>query len=111
MYKYLQVSFYTWRGIKTVIDLGDFSYGEWIVYDGGVPKYLVDLQTENESDMIINSLINKGIETIESILSKVSIKHGVKLNLSMMPFIRLIKKEELVELDLSPLPVDWLKNI
>lgn len=110
MAEYLQLSLYTLKGIRKVIDLDDFSY-EWIVYDGGVPTYLVDLQTENEPDMIINSLFNKGIETIESIISKINIKQKTKLHLANMPLFRFIKKEEYIELELPPLPVDWLKNI
>jgi hypothetical protein len=111
MAKYLELSFYTWRGIKKVIDLGDFSYGDWVVYEGSTPKYFVDVHTENKSDMIINSLINKGVETIDSIISKINIEQGTKLHFADMPLFRLIKKEELIELDLPPLPVDWLKNI
>ncbi|MBW4889507.1 hypothetical protein KXQ82_07265 [Mucilaginibacter sp. HMF5004] len=111
MAKYLQVSFYTLMGIKTIINLGDFSYAEWIVYDNNVPKYHVNLYTENESDMTINSLINKGIESIETVISKISIKQEANLHLAKMPLIRLTKKEEYVELDLQPLPDSWLKNI
>ncbi|RWY50159.1 hypothetical protein [Mucilaginibacter gilvus] len=111
MAKYLQVSFYTWRGIIKVIDLGDFSYGEWIVYNDSAPRYIVDVHTENESDRIINSMINKGIETFDSIISKINIKQGNKLHLANMPLFRFVKKEEYVELDLPPLPVGWLKNL
>ncbi|MBD1384951.1 hypothetical protein IDJ75_06650 [Mucilaginibacter rigui] len=111
MTRYLLVSFYTLTGIRKVIDLGDFSYGEWVIYEDKSPVYLVNLHTENEPDMIINSLLNKGIETIESIVSKINIKQGTNLSLANMPVIRLIKSEEQVELDLPPLPIDWLKNI
>ncbi|NCD72197.1 hypothetical protein [Mucilaginibacter agri] len=109
--QYLQLSFYTLIGVKKIIDLGDFSWGEWIVYDNRIPKYHINLHTELSSDMMINSIINKKENTIEGIIRNINIRYGTKLSLKTRPLIELVKKEELIELDLGPLPEQWVKNI
>ena len=112
MRKYLQVSFQTLTGIKTFIDLGDFSYGEWIIYDNEVPKYhIVTTDTASSSNSRIKLLISAGMETIESILRRINSKNNTRLSLGEKPFIEIVKKEELIELDLPPLPDHWLENI
>ena len=111
MEKYLQVSYYTLTGVKKIIELGDFTYGEWIIYNGNEPKYHVDLNTEIESDMMINRLMNKKSETIESIIEKINQNQQTNLTLKTPPFLRLIKNEESMVLELGKLPEQWLKNI
>jgi hypothetical protein len=111
MDKYLQVSYYTLTGIRKLIDLGDFSYGEWIVYDGDLPKYHINVHTQYCSDMAINSIINKKSESIESILKKINIRHTLNLNLGRKPCILLVKKEEHIDLELIPLPDYLVENI
>jgi hypothetical protein len=111
MDKYLQVSYYTLTGIRKVIDLGDFSYGEWIIYEGNKPIYHVNLHTEFRSDKAVNSMINKNLDTIESILNRINIKHKLSLNLINPPWITLVKKEELIVLNLPPLPDHLVENI
>jgi hypothetical protein len=111
--KYRQLSFYTLRGITKFIDLGDFSYGEWIVYDGRGPKYHVNIFDEQyNSNLLIKSLIENERETLYSIIHKISINEGVKLSLGHRPlFIEIVQKSELVDLELDPLPERWVKNI
>jgi len=111
MRKYLQVSYQTLTGIKTFIDLGDFSYGEWIIYDNKVPKYHVGFtDIASKSNRVIIALLENKTETIESILEKINAKNNTSLSLYNKP-LGIIKKEELIELDLTPLPDRWLENI
>ncbi len=112
MGKYLQVSFRTLTGIRTFIDLGDFSYGEWIIYDNNIPKYHVGFSDiPSSSNKLLLSLLNSKTETIESILEKINTKNNTRLSLGKRPFIEIIEKEESIELDLTPLPDHWLENI
>jgi hypothetical protein len=60
---------------------------------------------------MINSIINKSENTIEGIIKNINTHYGTKLSLTTRPLIELIKKEELIELDLGPLPEQWVKNI
>jgi len=111
--KYRQLSFYTIRGITKFIDLGDFSYGEWIVYDCWVPKYHVNVFDEQyNSNFLIKSLIENKQETLDSIIDKINVNEGVKLSFGYRPlFIEIVQKSELVDLELGPLPEQWVKNI
>jgi hypothetical protein len=109
--KYLQLSFYTLTGIRKMIDLGDQSYGEWLIYDHLIPKYHVMIFEKDDSNMLINSLISSKSETIDSIVEKINAGQGRKLSLGKRPLIKIVKKEELVDLELIPIPVDWIKNI
>lgn len=94
-----------------MIDLGDQSYGEWLIYDHLIPKYHVTILEKDNSNILINSLITSKKETIESIVKKINIKQRTNLSLGRRPFLEIIKKEESVDLELTPLPVDWIKNI
>ena len=111
MRKYLQISFRTLTGIRTFIDLGDFSNGEWIINDHNIPKYHVGFSdVPSSSNKLLLSLLNSKAETIESILKKINKRHNTRLSLGKRP-LGIIKKEEHIELDLTPLPDHWLENI
>lgn len=112
MGKYLVVKYYTFTGIKSLIDLGDFSYGEWIIYEGGIAKYHVDVMDQNDkSNIIINSLMNKYNETIDSIIKKINLKHNKKLLLESRCLIEFVKESILIDLNLEPLPEHWVENL
>jgi len=111
MRKYLQISYYTLTGIKNRIDLGDQSYAEWVIYDNVTPKYHVELFEQDDSNILINKLISGKTETIVSIVEKINIAHGTRLSLGTKPLLEIVKKEELIDLELTPLPVNWIKNI
>lgn len=111
MRKYLQVSFYTLTGIRKLIDLGDFVYGEWVIYNNKKPEYHIILFQNDASNLLIKSLLESKKETVDSIINKINIKQGTKLSLGTSPLIELIQKEELIELNLIPFPDHWVKNI
>lgn len=112
MRKYRQISYSTLFGLKRFIDLGDFGYKEWIIYNNAIPKYHVNCFRENSaSDAIINGLLSSKLETIESIMDKINKAQATKLSFIERPFLELVKKIELVELDLIPLPESWVENI
>jgi len=108
MAKCLQVSYYTLKGVKKLIVLGDLTYGEWIVYNKGIPEYHINVFDDAQSNEIIRQLIESKTETIESIINEINNKQGVRLSLGSRPFLRIVKAEELIELNLTPLPGNWL---
>ena len=111
MRKYLQVSYYTLTGIKKLIDLGDQSYGEWIIYDETTPKYHLCVFEYGVSNILVKSLLDSKQETITSIIKKINLKRRTKLSFGRKPLIKVVKKEELIELNLIQLPEHWIKNI
>jgi hypothetical protein len=112
MSKYRQTSYYTLKGIIKHIELPDSTYGEWIVYDNKIPKYHINsCDKSSNSDILILDLIQNKIESIDDIINKINNKQGTKLSLGKTPYIELIKTSELVDLELSPLPEVWIKNL
>ncbi|MCO5947582.1 hypothetical protein [Mucilaginibacter flavidus] len=113
MEKYFKTTFWTIFGLRDLINLGDFVYGEFIIYDGNIPAYHVNCFRKNSvSDALVNQLLAGGKESIESAIRKINGKQGTKLNFGKSPLlIRIEKKEEIVELDLPPLPENWIKDI
>ena len=110
--EYLQHTYYTFTGTIKYIDLGDFVYGEWIVYQNGAPKYHINVSRGNsKSDEIILNLIESKKETIESIIAKINTQPNVQLTLDNRPLARWQKKSEKINSELAPLPVDWVKNL
>ena len=110
---YRVVTYYTIKGLLKGINLGDFVYGEWIVYDNKEARYHINaFKPRANSDIIINELLlNNKSETIKSIIGKINKKQGLKLSLNNRPFIRLRLRSEQADLNLPPLPDHFVKNI
>ncbi|MEO7214252.1 hypothetical protein [Mucilaginibacter sp.] len=109
--EYSQISFYTLTGVKKAINLGDFAHGEWVVYEFNKPKYYINLFSKLEADALVHSILNKREITIDVILQRISKNEGIGLTLGRIPFVNIIKKVELVNLELPPLPLTWLKKL
>ena len=106
------MSYYTLTGIRKFINIVDFSYGEWIIYDNKIPKYhIVVFENEGPSNALINELLRSKKETVESILGKINKSRNTKLSLGNRPFCEFVKKSEHIELDLIPLPYEWVKQL
>ena len=110
---YRVVTYYTIKGLLKGINLGDFVYGEWIVYDDNEARYHINVFKQRaNSDIVINDLLlNNKNETIKSIIGKINKNHGLKLSLNNRPFIRMRLRSEMVDLNLPPLPDQFIKNI
>ncbi|MES2064737.1 MAG: hypothetical protein V4456_22665 [Bacteroidota bacterium] len=94
------------------VDIGDFSYGQWIIYDNGIPSYHVDVFDKNfASNVQLLKLLENKQETIQSIIAKINTKENIQLSFGHKPTIEIIKKSELVKLDLKPIPENWVLNI
>lgn len=112
MRSYLQLSYYTLKGIVNYIDLGNFVYGEWIVYQDDIPQYHIScFDSELNSNKTVFQLLESKKESIESIVNKINHKYKINLSFNNRPFIRFLKKSESANWDLIPLPEDWLKNL
>lgn len=109
---YRVVTYYSLRGLIEFVDLGEYSYGQWIIYDDEIPKYHVNIFDKSfESNIRLSKLLENTQETIESILLKINSKENTKLSLGQRPVLEVIKKSELVNLKLEPLPENWVSNI
>lgn len=86
MKKYRVTTFLTLFGKKELVELPDSSYGEWVVYENGFPKYYINcFNSYSESNQIILRLLSDKAESIQSILNKINRKKGLKLYLEDIP--------------------------
>ena len=109
---YKVLTYFTLHGFVDIVALPDFTYGEWVIYDGRIPKYLISCFKENsESDLKIKHLLESKKETISSILNKINLSDKTKLSSLIKPFLGLLVKTEIRSINLVPLPESWVKNI
>src|SRR5688500_2418971 len=86
--------------------LSDFSYGEWILFENGEPKYYLNVHDEQYSQ--IRDKLKPDVETylIEQFKKK-------RLSLSFKDGtlgIPLPSKSEIVEVSLEKLPLEYIVN-
>ena len=109
---YKVLTYFTLRGFVDIVALSDSTYGEWVIYDGKIPKYLISCLKENaESDLKIKRLLESKKENISSILNKINLSNKTKLTLLSKPFLGLLVKKKTKSINLVPLPESWVKNI
>ncbi|BDD03950.1 hypothetical protein [Aureibacter tunicatorum] len=111
--KYRIITSLTLTGKMRHIDLGDFAYGEWIIYENRLPRFHIDCFRENsDADSLINSLLKSKNWTIEKILDKINQTENRNLTLGYKtPFIEFELSSELQEIKLNTLPMDWIKKL
>ena len=86
--KYRTITFKTLTGNQEYIDLGDQSYGEWIIYENKFPKFHINCFRENShADSLIKSLIENENWTIEKLLDKINQMDNRHLTLGKRPLI------------------------
>ena len=97
-------------GLKPIVELGG-AYGEWIVFENKIPKYHIHCFDDKwESNKIVNHLLDHKI-AMDSIIQKISKNRKVKLTMEDYPFLSIEWSSKIVELDLQPLPLEWVKEI
>lgn len=112
MRKYLDISYYTLKGKRHFLDVGDFAYGEWIIYESGLPKFHINVfDKAADSNVMISHLLTAKKETINSLLKKINKDQNKRLSLRSRPSLGIIKEYNTIELNLIPLPDDWVKQV
>jgi len=110
--KYRVSTYVTFTGTTDFVDLGDMCYGEWIIYNGDIPKFHIAIFRENsKSDTLIKNLIEKEKLNIEFIIQRLNKSMNLDLRFGKRPWVEIIKSSELKELDLVPIPVSWIEKI
>jgi hypothetical protein len=81
--------------------LSDFSYGEWIIFENGEPKYYLNIFDDRYSHI-------KG-RSVEAYLTEQFRKKGLKLSFKDNAFgLPIHSKSEVVDLPLERLPVSYV---
>ncbi|NVJ46335.1 MAG: hypothetical protein HWE07_04380 [Cytophagia bacterium] len=110
--KYRVNQVWSLRGIIELVDLGDQSYGEWIIYENKLPRFHIScFRTDSESNSLLNQLIQKNEWSIERVIDTINQSEKRSLRLYKRPFLSIITSTKLREINLVPLPIEWIKTI
>tara|TARA_R110001592_G_scaffold51704_1_gene158868 strand:- start:1395 stop:1730 length:336 start_codon:yes stop_codon:yes gene_type:complete len=110
MKKYKLTTYRTITGSKNILEILKKKTGQWILYKNDEPTYFVDcFDFKEESNLILNNLILSEKNTIDEVLKKIKKKTKIKLSLIKPPIVEIELKSEIKELQLPPLPEEWLQ--
>lgn len=108
---FLSNTYRTLSGTKEVIETPEKKATQWVIYKDGKPAYFVDFyDLEIESNAMMNSLVLCTKRSIHEVLELINQKNNIKLSvplISRLGYKKIIKTRK-VELDLEPIPEEWL---
>ena len=107
----LENTYRTFSGIKKVMELPKKKSTQWVIYQDNQPKFFVDLYDLSvESNSMMNSLVLCAKKNIEDVLKVISKKNNVDLSIKKISRLGIKKKikTETRDIDLGPLPEEWL---
>ncbi|NVK53213.1 MAG: hypothetical protein HWD85_09780 [Flavobacteriaceae bacterium] len=108
--KFKLTTYKTLVGTKDVLEIPKKKSGQWIIYQNDKPAYFVDcFDFKEESNLIMNHLILSGGKTINQVINNIKRKKNISLSLPKKPFLEIEVKSEEKELQLKPLPEEWLQ--
>ena len=109
--KFKLSSYITFSGIKYVVELMNKKDTQWVIYQDDKPKFFVDFfYFERESNVMMNSLVLCGKKSIEEVLELINDRNNVHLSVRVITKLGIKRKlnSKIIELDLQPLPEEWL---
>ena len=108
--KYKLTTYRTLTGTKEVLEIPKKKSGQWIIYQNDEPTYFVDcFDFKIESNLIMNNLILSERRSIDEVIKRIRKNKKIKLSLPKTPIFEIEVKSEEKELDLQPLPEEWIQ--
>jgi len=99
----------TLTGKKQIIETLKKKNTQAIVYQDEKPSFFVDcFDLQTEANVTMNSLVLCQKNSMKTVIDSIASKNNVNLSLKETPFFILKKTSEIIELDLPPLPEEWL---
>jgi len=108
---FLAITYRTLSGTKEVIETFERKATQWVVYKDEKPAYFVDFyDLEKESNAMMNSLVLCTKRSIREVLEIINKKNNINLSvpvISRLGYKKIVKSKK-IELDLGPIPEEWL---
>ncbi|CAM1340112.1 hypothetical protein [Tenacibaculum amylolyticum] len=99
----------TLTGKKQILETKTKKSTEAIVYQDDQPAYLVDcFDLQTESNVQMNYLVLCQQRSMRDVINEIAEKNNVNLSLKEAPAFSIKKTSVDQELELPPLPVDWV---
>jgi hypothetical protein len=96
-------------GKREIVEKKDQKTTQWVVYQDKKPTFYVDcFDLKIESNVLINNLILSERKKMENVLKEINETQNVHLSIEKTPFFSIEKSSEYKELELKPLPKEWL---
>ena len=108
---FLAITYRTLSGTKEVIETFERKATQWVVYKDEKHAYFVDFyDLEKESNAMMNSLVLCTKRSIREVLEIINKKNNINLSvpvISRLGYKKIVKSKK-IELDLGPIPEEWL---
>lgn len=107
----IETTYRTFSGIKKIAELPRRKSSQYIIYQDNEPKYYVDLYDLSiESNAMMNSLVLCAKRTMRDVLQKINKRNNINLSIPIISKIGISRKlkSERKNIDLEPLPEEWL---
>lgn len=106
---YKLTTYKTLTGTKQILELPKKKRTEAIIYKDNTPTYHVDcFDLQTESNVIMNSLVLGQKKSISDVVKEIAQKNNVNISVKEAPLFSIEKSHELTEIELPPLPENWL---
>ncbi|KAB1158870.1 hypothetical protein F7018_07125 [Tenacibaculum aiptasiae] len=103
------ITYKTIRGTKKILELKNYKATEAIIYKDGSPCFYVDcFDLRTESNVILNSMVLCRQQKLKEVIKEIGRINKVNISVQKVPFFSIKTKIEFKELDLPPLPKEWL---
>lgn len=107
--KYKLTKYKTLTGKKEIVELTENAYGQWIIYQNKKPKFHVDcFDLKSESNQILNSMLLAQQKPMSEVLDIINKRNRLNLSIEKAPLLEIKVESVVTELDLEPLPLEWL---
>tara|TARA_B110000211_G_C13852629_1_gene452880 strand:+ start:322 stop:666 length:345 start_codon:yes stop_codon:yes gene_type:complete len=109
--KVIETTYRTFNGIQKILEIPKKKFNQCIIYQDDNPKFYVDFyDLEKESNCMMNSLILLAGRSLEEVLTLINKKNNINLSIPKISSLvfKMKLKSEFRELDLDPLPEEWL---
>ncbi|MDY0781189.1 hypothetical protein [Tenacibaculum sp. IB213877] len=106
---YKLTTYKTIRGKKEILETQKKKSTEAIIYQDDKPAFFVDcFDLQTESNIIMNSLVLCQQRSLKAVIKEIAAKNNVNLSIKETPLFVLKSSYELKEMELPPLPENWL---
>ncbi|TYP99552.1 hypothetical protein C7447_101152 [Tenacibaculum adriaticum] len=106
---YNLTTYRTITGKKQILETKKKKSTEAIIYQDGKPAFFVDcFDLQTESNVIMNSLVLCQQRSMNTVIKEIAQKNNINLSIKGTPLFVIKKTSEIKELELPPLPEEWL---
>jgi len=107
--KFILTTYQTLTGKKEIVELLEDKNWQAVIYKDEEPSFYVDCyDLQTEANVIMNTLVLCQNKSMSSVIARIAKNKGVNISVKVAPRLSVKGDSEIIELDLPPLPEEWL---